>query len=356
MEFQRKSKEKRFGLPYMGSKSRFWRWLLQRTPACGTFYDLFAGGCSVGHMMGHFGKCEKVVFNDVNKMPLKLFRMAINGTLPPPSWMSSEEFRERNKAGDPLSLLFSFGAKTSTYFCAKAIESWQKELFHAKISGDYSFFSDILGIDDFCELSSAWSRKHLGLLNAAAKSLAPEDVEWSDKSCVTLCHSNPLGRRERLSRFDELPVNKPVEFRNEDYRVAAEDAGEDDIIYADPPYANKSGYGVKFDNAEFWEWCRRPRRALLIISEYSAPPDFVEIWAKQVTCSLSTNGEVGRPIERLFVNKSQEALYWDMYGMPLLPLKFNDQHEEWRASDTSRLFLSNFQRKKTNEQQSAIED
>ena len=47
-------------------------------PACGTFYDLFAGGCSVGHMMGHFGKCEKVVFNDVNSMPLELFRMAMS--------------------------------------------------------------------------------------------------------------------------------------------------------------------------------------------------------------------------------------------------------------------------------------
>lgn len=124
----------------MGSKSSFWRWLLQRIPACGTFYDLFAGGCSVGHMMGHFVKCERVVFNDANKMPLELFRMAINGELPPPVWMSSEEFKERNKAGDPLSLLFSFGAKTSTYFCSQAVEPWQRELFHAKISGDYSFF------------------------------------------------------------------------------------------------------------------------------------------------------------------------------------------------------------------------
>ena len=323
MEFQRKGKEKRFGLSYMGSKSRFWKWLLQRIPACGTFYDLFAGGCSVGHMMGHFGRCNKVVFNDVNIMPLKLFRMAIDGQLPPPSWMSSDEFRERNKAGDPLSLLFSFGAKTSTYFCSKAIEPLQKELFRAKITGDYSFFSRILITDDFCELSRARSRKHLGLLNEAAKALAPEGVAWSDKSYITLCRSYPFERRGRLSRFDELPINLPVEIRNTDYRVAAEDAGEDDVIYADPPYADKSGYGVRFDNAEFWAWCRRPRRALLIISEYSAPSDFVEIWAKQVTCSMSQNGEVGRPIERLFVHKSQEQLYWLMHGMPLLPLEFN---------------------------------
>lgn len=90
--------------------------------------------------MGHFGKCEKVVFNDVNAMPLELFRMAINGTLPPPSWMSHEEFRERNKAGDPLSLLFSFGANGCTYFCSNSVEPWQRELFQAEITGDYSFF------------------------------------------------------------------------------------------------------------------------------------------------------------------------------------------------------------------------
>ena len=275
-------------------------------------------------MMGHFGRCERVVFNDVNKMPLELFRMAISRQLPPPEWMSHEEFRERNKAGDPLSLLFSFGAKTSTYFCSKAVEPWQKLLFHAKITGDYSFLSDIFRKYDVCEISRAWSRKHPDLLNAAAKSFAPEGVEWTDKSYVALCRSNPLERRERLSRFDELPIRLPIEFRNLDYRAAAEDAGEDDVIYADPPYANKTAYGVAFDNAEFWKWCRQPRRALLIISEYSAPSDFVDVWAKQVTCAMSPNGEVGRPIERLFVHKSQIERYWFEYGMPLLPLQFND--------------------------------
>lgn len=293
-------------------------------PSCETFYDLFAGGCSVGHMVGHFGRCEKVVFNDVNAMPLELFRMAINGELPPPAWMSSEEFRERNRAGDPLSLLFSFGANGRDYFCSNSVEPWQKELFQAKISDDYSFFSYILRTDDFCGLSWAWGQKHPDVLNEAAKMFAPEGVAWSDKSYKSLIGSRPLEKRERLSRFDELPINIPIEFRNVDYRVAADDAGEDDVIYADPPYAGKAGYGVAFDNAEFWEWCRQPRRALLVVSEYSAPPDFIEIWAKQVTCSMSQNGEVGRPIERLFVHKSQEALYWDMYGMPLLPLKYND--------------------------------
>ena len=169
-----------------------------------------------------------------------------------------------------------------------------------------------------------WGRRRLDLLNAAAKTFTPAGVAWSDKAYTTLCCSYPLKKRERLSRFDESPINLPIEFRNTDYRAAAEDAGEDDVIYADPPYADKSGYGVRFDNAEFWEWCRQPRRALLIISEYSAPSDFVEVWAKKVTCAMSPCGDVGRPIERLFVHESQKKLYWRMLGMPLLPLEFND--------------------------------
>ena len=325
MEFHRKIKEKRFGLSYMGSKSRFWRWLLGRIPRCATFYDLFAGGCSVGHMMGHYGRCERVVFNDVNDMPLELFSMAISGQLPPPEWMSSEEFRERNKADDPLSLLFSFGSKGSTYFCSKTVEPWQKELFHAKITGDYSFFADILRTDDFCGLSRAWCRKHPDLLNEAAKTFAPEGVAWSDKSYIALCRSNPFERYERLSRFDELPINVETEFRNSDYRTAADEATEDDVIYADPPYAGVDGYRLgRFNNADFWEWCRRPRRALLIISEYSAPSDFAEVASKQVICAMSPNGNVRRPIERLFVHKSQLDKYWFEWGLPTLPLKFED--------------------------------
>lgn len=161
------------------------------------------------------------------------------------------------------------------------------------------------------------------MLNAAAKTFAPEGVAWSDKSYIALCRSFPLEKRERLSRFDELPINLPIEFRNLDFRAAAEDAGDDDVIYADPPYAGKSGYGVDFNNAEFWAWCRQPRRALLIISEYSAPSDFAEIWAKKVICSMSQKGNVSRPIERLFVHKSQVERYWFELGMPTLPLQFD---------------------------------
>lgn len=55
------------------------------------------------------------------------------------------------------------------------------------------------------------------------------------------------------------------------------------LIYCDPPYANTTGYdGVKeaFDSNAFWNWCRQQTRSgnLVLISEYSAPDDFMSIF------------------------------------------------------------------------------
>ena len=40
---------KRYGLPYMGSKSKHADWVIEHLPAAENFYDLFAGGCAVTH-------------------------------------------------------------------------------------------------------------------------------------------------------------------------------------------------------------------------------------------------------------------------------------------------------------------
>jgi DNA adenine methylase len=57
------------------------------------------------------------------------------------------------------------------------------------------------------------------------------------------------------------------------------------LIYCDPPYINNFKTWPKnykgFDHKEFWEWCRiMSANNIVIISEYSAPSDFKEIWSK----------------------------------------------------------------------------
>ena len=39
----------RYGVPYLGSKSRIATWVVEHLPSAETFVDLFAGGCAVTH-------------------------------------------------------------------------------------------------------------------------------------------------------------------------------------------------------------------------------------------------------------------------------------------------------------------
>ncbi len=79
------------------------------------------------------------------------------------------------------------------------------------------------------------------------------------------------------------------------------------IIYCDPPYAKKSGYGEKFCSDRFWRWCREKAKDghQVFISEYSAPDDFECIWEQELKVLSSKLGKPAKATEKLFIHKSQ---------------------------------------------------
>jgi DNA adenine methylase len=90
--------------------------------------------------------------------------------------------------------------------------------------------------------------------------------------------------RNSLNRTRPMIVN--VDFTCQDYRVCKP---VNAFVYCDPPYRfNKypvkyrtgtKGYDV-FDNDEFWEVMREwSKTNFVVISEVTAPEDFVEIWS-----------------------------------------------------------------------------
>lgn len=86
------------------------------------------------------------------------------------------------------------------------------------------------------------------------------------------------------------------------------------VIYCDPPYRETTGYKDSFDSDKFFDWVRAQveKGHIVLISEYSAPDDFVELWVKPVKSSLSANGSVGGSkvsTERLFCHQSQKYLF-----------------------------------------------
>ena len=70
------------------------------------------------------------------------------------------------------------------------------------------------------------------------------------------------------------------------------------VIYCDPPYANTTGYKTgAFDSAAFWQKARElSRNNLLLISEYKAPSDFIEVWQKETQTSI--RGKEGKQLDR----------------------------------------------------------
>jgi DNA adenine methylase len=76
-------------------------------------------------------------------------------------------------------------------------------------------------------------------------------------------------------------------------------------VYADPPYANTTGYsfGKDFDTDEFWEYMRHiSKNNQVFISEQSAPSDFECVWQREIKRTLDVNkNNQPQKTEKLFV-------------------------------------------------------
>jgi DNA adenine methylase len=80
------------------------------------------------------------------------------------------------------------------------------------------------------------------------------------------------------------------------------------LVYCDPPYAGTTSYAAvgAFDSAAFWEWAREfSRTNTILVSEYTAPADFVPVWSRSV--AVTVNGQArDRRTEHLFIAQRSE--------------------------------------------------
>lgn len=82
-----------YGLPYMGSKNRIAKWIIDNLPPAEHFYDLFGGGGAISHCALLSGKYKYVHYNELNPLIVKAFTMAVNGEFKNENrWISREDF------------------------------------------------------------------------------------------------------------------------------------------------------------------------------------------------------------------------------------------------------------------------
>lgn len=105
---------------------------------------------------------------------------------------------------------------------------------------------------------------------------------------------------ERTRNFiKQIPNLQDIFFETKNYLTLDI---EDSLIYCDPPYQNTTEYSIKnFNHILFWGWCRKMSdKNIVIVSEFSAPKDFLCLWGKERASSLDKNTGGKKNIEKLW--------------------------------------------------------
>lgn len=103
----------------------------------------------------------------------------------------------------------------------------------------------------------------------------------------------------RIQKY--MPYLKDVYFACNSYESISLD--KSDVVYADPPYNGTTKYSTQFNHYSFWEWVR-DSPAMIFVSEYNAPDDFVSVWSKDHKSYIHhTAVDDNKRVEHLFVHE-----------------------------------------------------
>ena len=126
-----------YGVPYKGSKNMIAEWVVSHVPECGTFFDVFAGGCAVTDCILRKGRAKHVVANDLDLMPVKCFEMAMRGEFADEDrWISREEFFALKDVDPYVRFCYSFGNNAKNYMYSTTIEPYKRAI-HYVLFHDY---------------------------------------------------------------------------------------------------------------------------------------------------------------------------------------------------------------------------
>ena len=319
----------KYGVPYKGSKNRIAEWVVSHVPECGTFFDVFAGGCAVTDCVLRKGRAKHVIANDLDLMPVKCFEMAVRGDFADEDrWISREAFFMLKDTDPYVRFCFSFGNNAKNYMYSPTIESYKRAIHYALFHdywGDFDRLCPEICNDCRAALDGITDRKERRInFNRAFTNCVKElsGGNW----LAPIVQGNPLYRSvktkkpkrglsagedtrlegihafqslqspqilERLQSLERLERLQPsLETSNLDYRALTERilATDNSFVYCDPPYRDTGGYG-EFDYDAFLDWAleigqKRP----LLISEYAIDREgFVEVDSKLKLVSFSSN-------------------------------------------------------------------
>lgn len=277
-----------YGMPYMGSKSRIAKWIINNLPPAKHFYDLFGGGGAITHCALLSGKYKYVHYNELNPLIAKAFKMAVDGEFKNENrWISREDFFKLKDSDPYVSLCFSFGNNSDKGYCySREIESSKKAVHYAICFADFSLLKELgINIDETLK----------GRLNICKA--VNDFLNLDCGQLQRLINLNRLQHLELLERLESLESLKDIQITNLDYREVKIET--DSVIYCDIPYKNTVKYIIgDFNHDEFYEWARKQNN--IFISEYEMPDDFKIVSERNIKSLLSATSNDKTVTEKLF--------------------------------------------------------
>ena len=326
-----------YGLPYMGSKSKIVKHIVPLFPPADNFVDLFAGGGAVTHYAMTTDKYKHFVFNDINPLMPKAFKMALNGEFENENrWISRDEFCRLRDTDPYVAICVSFGNNLSNYMYSKDIEPIKEAYHYALFFCDYSIAMERMGIDLTPLEKCATIKEKYAMLKRIVKTTTTTTIsvetrlqsmerqgricsQWNasqgaveirecgedvavQKVADAISGHNTMGSK-RLHMYDV------IEFHSTDYQAVP--IPENSVIYCDIPYKGTGTYQrhkkTKFDYERFYDWAYRQTQPTFI-SEYWMPEDrFVCIADIKRNETFYASSKSKKVTERVFVPIHQQT-------------------------------------------------
>lgn len=276
---------KRWGMPWMGSKSDIAWQVVNSIPKGETFVDLFFGGGAITHAAMVSKRWDNFIANDIIGTP-DIFLKAVRGELKGyDRFVSRADF----KASDDIvvKMLWSFGNDLKSYL-------WSPENERIKGIATQMLTAKTL------ESRRMYFKIFIGALKKKEYIQNIDRLQYIER----LERLQSLQRLERIERLQSLQGLERIERLQGlkcDYRAVTIPRGA--VVYCDIPYKGTSGYIGGFDHEAFYEWFSS-LKVPAFCSEYDAPFTMVAEWDKLKKKGDRRTMKPGKIKERLYFNRT----------------------------------------------------
>ena len=136
--------KRNYGIPYMGSKNRIAKKIIDFLPSGETLVDLFGGGGAITDCANESNKWEHIIYNELNELPYKCFLKALRGEYENEDrWISRQDFINLKNTDEYTACCFSFGNNFRNYMYNKKIEPYKRAYHYAVVLDDFKPLSEL---------------------------------------------------------------------------------------------------------------------------------------------------------------------------------------------------------------------